>query len=277
MIVTSPAPEVLLQAVRNLPSSPRILAQVGRMLSDPNSDLEQMTTLLKRDTALTACVVRISNSAVYGHADPCGSLEEAVARVGYDELYRMIGFATAAQICPQRLDLYGVSGAEFRENALLTALIMEQLAPLAGVAAPSAYTAGLLRSIGKIAIDRLAAHAHRIDYASHGSGPLAEWETAAVGMGNCEAAGIILTEWNFPDETAATVREHYRSAGGVLPALLNLAAGAAERCGHGWPGERFYWESPEFRYAIVGFGQEELDEATRTALELFGPVRAAVG
>jgi HD-like signal output (HDOD) protein len=248
------------------------------MLADTNSDLEHMTTLLRQDTALTATVVRLSNSVIYAGAQRCASLEEAVARVGYAEVYRLIGFATTAQLCPQQLGIYGVTGAQLRENSLLTALIMEQLAPMAALDAPAAYTAGLLRSIGKIALDRLAPTGCGINYESHGTGPLAEWETAMVGMGNCDAAGIILTEWRFPDVTVRAVREHYRSSSShPLAAMLNLAAGAAERCGHGWSGERFYWEYPESRYGAAGIDEAQLDEATRRALELFGPVRAAVG
>src|ERR1044071_2825051 len=126
MIASSPGPDALLRAVRSLPSAPQILARVGRMIADPNSDLANITDLLKRDPALTASVVRISNSVVYAPAEPCGSLEEAITRLGFAELYRVIAFAMAAQLCPQALPFYGQTGAQFRENALLTALVMEQ-------------------------------------------------------------------------------------------------------------------------------------------------------
>jgi HD-like signal output (HDOD) protein len=277
MIVPPPAPETLLRAVRSLPSAPQILARASQMLGDPNTDVRPLAELLKRDASLTACIVRIGNSAIYGHAEPCGSLEEAVARLGFAELYRLVGFATAAQICPQILSLYGVTGAQFRENALLTALVMEQLAPAANLPASAAYTAGLLRSIGKIALDRLvAANGHGLDYSENGRGPLAEWEVAAVGMDNCAAAAIILAEWQFPQPIVLAIRDHYARAGGSrLAHLLNVAAGAAERCGHGWPGERAYWDYPE-KCTAAGVDENFVDEATREALQLFGPVRAAV-
>ncbi len=59
--------------------------------------------------------------------------------------------------------------------------------------------------------------------------------------------------------------------------LLSLAAGAAERCGHGWPGERFYWHPGDEQFAAAGVSADDLDAATRFGLEQFGPVRAAVG
>jgi len=120
-----------------------------------NSDLTDITLLLKRDAALTARIIRISNSAIYNTGLPFASLEEALARVGYTEVYRLTGFAAVAQLADQQLSLYGVSGVQLRGNALLTALIMEAAAPEAGLDAREAYTAGLLRSTGKIALDRL--------------------------------------------------------------------------------------------------------------------------
>jgi hypothetical protein len=49
-----------------------------------------------------------------------------------------------------------MTGVQLRENALFTALMMELTAPAAGLDEREAYTAGLLRSIGKIAIDRIS-------------------------------------------------------------------------------------------------------------------------
>src|SRR3954470_6380410 len=148
--------EALLHVVKTLPAAPQILAQLGHLLLDINSDLSDITSLLKRDAALTTRIIRISNSAIYNTGRPFASLEESLARVGFTEVYRLTGFAAAAQLADQKLPFYGISGAQLRENALLTALIMEALAPLAGVDSGLAYTAGLLRSVGKIAIDRLA-------------------------------------------------------------------------------------------------------------------------
>lgn len=256
-----------------------ILSRLGQMVTDLETPLDDIASLLKQDAALTARILRVANSVVYRVGEPCASLDEAVIRVGFTEIYRLAGFAAAAQILDRRLALYGVSAAQFRENALLTALIMEELAVHAGLDQATAYTVGLLRSIGKIALDRwVEPSAVDHDYDANGSGPLAEWETTNVGMTNCEAAEIIMKDWLFPAETIAAIRDHYQPPEDApLASLLNLAAGAAERCGHGWPGERFYWQAPETLQAIAGVTPDDVHDASLLALERFGPVRAAVG
>jgi HD-like signal output (HDOD) protein len=279
MIASPPSRESLLRAARNLSAAPMILARLGRMVTDVDTPLEQITEILKCDTALTTRVMRIANSVAYSAGDPCASLDEAVLRVGFSEIYRLTGFAATTQIIEHRLGFYGVTAAQFRENALLTALIVEQLAAPADVDRPTAYTVGLLRSIGKIALDRWGStNGANQDYEANGNGPLADWETANVGMNNGEAAEVIMKEWLFPAATIEAIRDHYQpSEDSKMATLLNLAAGAAERCGHGWPGERFYWNPTHEQYAVAGVTPDQVDAATRVALESFGPVRAAVG
>ncbi len=276
-MIASPVPRAtLMHVVKTLPAAPQILARIGHLLLDMDSGLEDVTALLKRDSALTARIIRISNSAVYNTGAPFASIEEALARIGLMEVYRLAGFAAIAQVADTSLVRYRVTGAELRENSLLTALVMEQLARPAGVDPRAAYTAGLLRSIGKIALDRLTSD-RAYDGGSGIRGRLGEWETGFIGLSNCEAAAIILEEWRFPEATIVAIRDHYTpEAGEAIARLLNLAAGAAERSGPALPGESGYWTTTPEDLAAAGVSQEDLDEATRVALDHFGTVRAAL-
>ena len=107
MIATPISREMLLHVVKVLPAAPQILAQLGRLLLDMRTDLSDATELLRRDAALTARIIRVANSAVYGTGQPSSSLVEALARVGFKEVYRLTGFAAVAQISDQKLPLYG--------------------------------------------------------------------------------------------------------------------------------------------------------------------------
>jgi len=277
-MIASPVPRAtLLHVVKTMPSAPQILARIGHLMLAMDAELDDITELLKRDPALTARIIRISNSAAYNTGTPFASIEDALARVGLTEVYRLTGFAAIAQVADASLVRYKVSGAQVRENSLLTALVMEALARPAGVDPRAAYTAGLLRSIGKIALDRLTSD-RAYDGGGGIRGRLADWETGFMGLNNCEAAAIILEEWRFPDATVAAIRDHYQpEAAGTLSQLLNLAAGAAERCGHSLPAELDYWGISPETLAAAGVDQDQVDEATRLGLERFGPVRAALG
>jgi HD-like signal output (HDOD) protein len=279
MIATPIPRETLLHVVRKLPAAPHILAQLDELLSDTNSDMSDITALLKCDMALTARIIRISNSAFYNSGKPYASLEESLARVGFNESYRLAGLAAVAQMSDYALKFYGITGPRLRENSLLTALVMEALSGFANVDPRMAYTAGLLRSVGKIALDRLTRDtAYAGNHDGREQGGLAAWETGVIGLNNCEASAVILSEWRFPTTTIAAIRDHFllNPGAGLLANLLNLAAGAAERGDHGLPGETVYWEPSLARFEAAGVQPENVDEAMWRALKLFGALRSAV-
>jgi HD-like signal output (HDOD) protein len=277
MPTTSVASEELVRLAQELPIAPRILAQIGLLLRDINTPSHAVLELLQRDAALTARILRVSNSAAYASESRIASLDDAILRVGFSEVYRLTAFAAAAQVASQHLPTYGVSAALFRENSLLTALIMERLAPVAGIDSQHAYVAGLMRSIGKLALDRLfRAHGETGSFDLDARGPLTDWEMQLGGTTNCEAAATILDLWRFPAEIGAAIRDHYQPApDAALAQCLHLAAAAADRCGHGWPGENSYWQPVE-AFAALSLDAEQCDAAMRGALENFGPVRAAL-
>jgi HD-like signal output (HDOD) protein len=207
-------------------------------------------------------------------------------------------FAAMAQLTDQNLRLYGLKGAEIRENSLLTALIVEALAKSAGADAHEAYSAGLLRSVGKIALEGLVytagllrstnislwgqdrKAAQKATYDAKAGAKLAEWESEVIGITNCEAAAFILNEWRFPVAIASAIGSHYApepaSPDPVLANLLNLAAGAADRRGFGLPGEQSYWESRPEKLAAAGIDEAQLDSASERAFARFGVLRSAV-
>jgi len=279
LMIATPIPrETLLHVAKSLPAAPRILAQLGHLLLDANSDLSELTDLLKRDAALTARIIRISNSAFYNAGHPFASLDEALARVGFTEVYRLTGLAAVAHVADAPLSRYKVSGIQLRENSLLIALIAEILAEMAGLDKRAAYTAGLLRSVGKVALDRLTQNGfYEGHYRGRESGRLGDWETNFIGLSNCEAAAMILTEWRFPIKTIEGIRDHYTPAqSGPLAQLLNLAAAAAESAGHGFPGETDYWTAFSTPGPELSLTPDDVAEAQRRAMELFGPVKSAV-
>jgi HD-like signal output (HDOD) protein len=280
MIAPTVSREALLHVVKNLPAAPRILAQLGTLLLDPNSDLSDVIGLLKHDTGLTARVIRVSNSAVYGSGSRAGSLDEALLRVGFNEVYRLVGLAAVAQISDDSLKNYGISGARFRENSLFAAFAMEVLASSTDIDPRSAYTAGLLRSTGKIAIDRLApGPVYTRGYAAAGkSRPIDEWEMELVGTDNCAAAAVVLDEWRFPAQTTSAIRDHYRpgSTASVMAVLLNVAVGLAERAGYALPGENTFWDLTPEKLAKINLAEEDLDRAIEAATERFEPAREAI-
>jgi len=279
MIAPSLVESELLKVVATLPASPQLLAELGPRLQGADVELSEVTALLRRDVGLTARLIGMANSAAYARSEPAASLEDAVACVGYREVYRLVGAVAATQLADERLGYYGVDGRRLRENALFVALVMEELAESVGADSRAAYTMGLLRSVGKVALDRLARKNPAIQPFDPGTGSLTDWERAHWGCTNVEVAGKILRGWRFPDETIAAIGNHYEPAGQPAASihLLNMAAGAADLRGFALPGEESYWQFSEENFTRTGVDQGKLVWAGERAFRTLEKICSALG
>jgi HD-like signal output (HDOD) protein len=254
MSIVSISPEALLQVANSFPATRRILLQLGNLLKDPSVNLERVVAPLRQDPALAARLIRSANSAVYAQAEPVASVEAAATLIGFREVHRLVGLALLNEICEEGLPSYGISSSRFRENSLFAALLMENLAAGAQEDPRSCYTIGLLRSIGKVALDRLARGLPPGEVPERKEETrILEWESSVFGLTSNEAAATIMNAWRFPPEIVAAISDHVAPEEHHTPLthMLHLAAGMADLLGHGLPGESTYWNDsePTFRRA----------------------------
>ncbi|MFI5336892.1 MAG: HDOD domain-containing protein [Opitutales bacterium] len=267
----------LVDVAQKLPAGPRLVVELGQAIRNPHVDAAEITALLRQDTTLVARIIRMANSPYYARSEPVGSIEEALACIGFREAHRMVGAVAATQLSEQKLRLYGMEGATLRANALFVAVIMEELAEPAGEEPRTCYTVGLLRSIGKMALEQLAHDDDTVaTFAASGELSLEAWETRNWGMTNGEVAERVLQYWRLPSETVSAIRHHYHPEQKHNPVihLLSLAAGAAEDRFYGLPGEVGLWQRGPEIFAKAGVTDRDFqiasERAQRTFLRLIG-------
>jgi HD-like signal output (HDOD) protein len=274
--------ENLLKLARSLPADVGVLAKLGTMLQDPNSDLDDVSALLRRDVALATRIVRISNTAVYSAGSRVGSVEEAVRRVGFGEVLKLVGNATTARFTEQSLDIYGIPGKDLRNNMLYAALATEALARPAGIDPRLAYTAGLLRPLGIVVLDYACRNhpglTHR--YAPGQWPTYAAWEGSTLCLDSCEVAAMILEDLGFAEDITAAVRVHYlnrpQDYGCKLAALLNVSNGLASRVAYSFAGETAWWELTPEKIEAAGLTIDDFEPAIMETEAAFETALAAI-
>lgn len=263
----------LLEIARSLPADLEVLSTLGEILQDVNADLEEVADLLRRDLALAARIVRISNSPLFGGR--VSSVEEAVNRVGFGEVLRLVGTATTSRFADRSLVHYGISALQLRDNMLYTAFACEELARLLDADTRIAYTAGLLRPIGFMILDRAAKGRipERESFEPRRWGNYRIWEGSFLGIGHTEVAGLVLDEWNFPTELGAAMRAQYLNAPSdvaqPLAVLLNIGGALAGAAGHAFEGETDHWLLAPGKLESARLTQEALAIAAEAAHRSF--------
>ncbi len=222
-------PEDIIRDVKHLPSAPKVLPRLKQLLQDGNTAIHEIVAMIRLDPGIAARVLQVANSALYSKGTRCLTVEEAVQRVGYDEVYELVAYAVASQVLIRPLEIYGVEADAMWLNAVACAMAAETLANRTKLDRNVAYTIGLLHGVGMVAFNEWSlCYAPRLVLRSAGLPREAtEAERATFGFTQAEVGSALLRHWNFPTAMSEPVRWQYApraSAGHVQMASLLLAA-----------------------------------------------------
>lgn len=272
--------EHILRLAQKLPTSPQIFAKLCVLLDDLNSDPSRVVELVGVDTGLTARVLRLSNSVFFRGSLSVESLDEAINRVGFREVHKIVGIAMTEEAFKEGLPAYHLGAKEIFENSVVTALAMEAIAGQAGEDEHEAYTVGLLRQIGKLVLGRILAK-ERPGTSSPMVGDIAAWEMAEFNTTSHETTAIVLEAWKLPPAVCNGIRHHHKpetyEKDDPLGAIVHLGCWVAEQLGKGLPAEGAIWEPTSARLDRAGVSEVFIRECVEQTQVAFDDLRQQLG
>lgn len=206
-----PTPEYVVRQLQQLPSSPKVLPRLKKLLADANSSLFDIVGLIRLDQGIAARVLQMGNSAYFSHGSRCYTVEEAVNRVGYDQVYQLVLNAVSSQVLVRPLNVYGIEASALWNRSVCCALAAELIAGRLNLDRDIAYTLGLFHGVGLVAIDEWATLRQPELRLGAGTLPLESCrvERDALGFSNAEVGGALLRLWDFPPAVYEPLRWQY--------------------------------------------------------------------
>jgi putative nucleotidyltransferase with HDIG domain len=196
-------------AAAALPSRPGVYMELNRVLSDPNWQPSQISMAVERDVAMSAKVLQLANSALFGLANAVTSVRDAVVYLGVDTIRSLALTAEAfGKMTPRNAE--GFSFDEFQAHAMLVARITAAILPV-GRTQQEAVTAALLHDIGKLVLisDGGSRWTMLNGRAASRKLPLHLAEKQCDGITHADIGAHLLTVWGLPDGIAEAVAHHH--------------------------------------------------------------------
>lgn len=192
-----------------LPVLPHVAMEVLSLAESTTSDAAQLSTLIHRDQALAAHLLRIVNSAAYQGRAPIVSLQQAVARLGVRVLAEIV---LAASLKASIFRAPGTDAARFEaglraqwHHAALAGAFAKELARAGRRNVEAAFLCGLLHDIGRPVLwTSLAELARGLNVAVDADA----LDAVADGL-HAELGGSLARAWNLPEATALAVTYHH--------------------------------------------------------------------
>ncbi len=252
--------------VRFLPPAPQVVPELMKLLNQSDVDSSKVVRIISLDPSLTANVLRLCNSAYFAAATPTTDLQEAVTRLGFQQVYQLVTAAAGAKLLAAPAKGHGLDPGELWRHSVATAVAAQFIAKKLGDEDGPVFTAALLHDIGKI----LLAQAKEESYAKifreaevHQI-TILECETKLLGVNHAEVGGRLLARWKFPANIVAAVTHHHAPRGAEghqrLTSCVYLGNMIAYFMGHGFGHIAFAIRGREEALSVLGLAPESIPQ-----------------
>lgn len=192
---------------------PQLVMEIIRIVNDPRSSAIELQVAVERDPSLAARLLRTANSAAYGLRRQVGTVRDAIAYLGYNEVKNLAVTASLADIFKADAAVGCYSRKGLWRHLVSVAVASRFVASRCGVRRyEEAYMAGLLHDFGLILMDQFVHKAFNdiVRVVSTGR-PLCECERQRLGFDHTQLGERVACHWNLPASMMAAIRYHHRA------------------------------------------------------------------
>lgn len=208
---------------KSLPSLPLTVVALGEAVQDDRCTVDRILGILSKDPSLSAALLRLANSALYAGEGSVMDLRTAILRLGFDAVANL---GTGAAVIRTLKGTAHLDATRLWQHSVAVGLTAKGVCVLAKRhgQAETAFLAGLLHDIGKIALDTCFPEAYAGVLARVAEGlPYVEAERGEMGLDHAAAGALLASDWSFPTAIVEVIRDHHEPQPmDFLPNLIHL-------------------------------------------------------
>lgn len=177
-----------------LPSLPSVAQRIQQAFADDAVNAESICTIIQADPAITAKLIMISNSALYGGKTSIESLQQAVVRLGLETTRKQVMTYAVKELFQGKNPAMKAHMQKLWKHSQHVACLCRLMANhLQSFDLEQAQLAGLIHDLGEVAI---------LQYAQENEELIGNPELLlkAVKKLRPQITGMLLNQWNFGPE-----------------------------------------------------------------------------
>lgn len=202
-------------SLKNLDKLPRLsplLVQFLGLVSRPNCEVSELTSVVEKDALLSAQILQKANSAVFGRIQPIHTVHHAIAMLGVGMMRRFALGSSISNLFSRQRSAPSFSMTRFNLHSVATGTLVELLAEELPVAnRESALVAGLLHDLGKL---MMAVHMPKqfenvLAMSFISGAPLIDSERQLLGTDHAELSALATERWDLDPAISIAARHHH--------------------------------------------------------------------
>jgi HD-like signal output (HDOD) protein len=187
-----------------LPVMPEVAQALIRTLNDADTDVDTVCHIIAKDPVLTATLLRMANSAIFGLSRTVHTLDAAVQVIGMSQLR-----ARALSVCMSKVFVMpqGIDRLEFWRYSMVCAGYARWLAARCKLDEQQAWLVGMMLRLGQITIYQQASkNTNPVSPMPRTTDERWEHERTLSGFDEGMVSAEIALHWDFPQDVVDALR-----------------------------------------------------------------------
>ncbi len=200
--------ENVLPMIKELPTLPDVVFKVNEVVNDPSTSATDLETVISRDQAIAAKILRLVNSAFYGLPGRVDTLARAIPLLGFSTVRNLVMSLSI-------FDLSSISEFDmkvFWRHSFAASTAARAIAFADGLPdAESQSLAGLLHDMGKIVLFQhfVKEYQQVIKVMEQKNMTFIQAERSLYSTDHAEVGAALADRWGFPPNIAAGIAHHH--------------------------------------------------------------------
>lgn len=192
--------------IGDLPPMPQVASRALQLVENPDTNGKKIAEVLSSDTALTAKVLKIANSALFARQREITTLSQAIRIIGLKALKGIIVAAAVRQVSKKGAAIEKLVWA----NSLATAMTSFQLCRrLKKPYLEESFLLGILHSLGQVTLltspQTSGTYPQVIEAMQRDGVDFATAEESVYGFAHPLIGALVARKWNFNDESCQVI------------------------------------------------------------------------
>lgn len=201
----------ILDRVKDFPTLPTIFTKVMDMLANPNTNVQDLASLISKDIAMASKILQVVNSPIYALVNRVDTISQAIFYIGFNEVRNICLAVSVVEVFKSVSAGSKFNIVELWKHSIAVGVYSRLLGKSAGITNLDNYfISGIMHDIGKLFFVKFfnTKYLEIIEESYESSLSLDALEKKHFGINHLVLGELITKKWNLPPTISNTARYH---------------------------------------------------------------------
>ena len=255
-----------LKKIIDLPTISQVHDRISDLLDSDRSSAADVARVMEIDQSITAKMLRLANSAVFGFNRHITSVKDAVALIGFEQVADLVTAVTTFEALGRVEESPHFNRLAFWEHSIGCGSIARVIGDKLKIDPERAFVAGLLHDIGKVVLDGYFPDyfGQALQAADKEKTPIYDAENKMIPINHEMIGGYLARQWKLPDPIADVIGAHHtlkpqKSVNARLVLLVHVVDAQCRVLGIGNAGDKAKWEPEDTMLNRLAISRSDLE------------------